>query len=51
MKETMLYLCIIISIYWITYLYFHWKCIRHYAKTTLSEPNPRDVICLVIKKE
>lgn len=49
MKETMLYIGILLLILYITYLYFHWRCLRQYAKVTLSEPNPNNVICLVVK--
>lgn len=49
MKETMLYIPLLLLILYIMYLYFHWRGIRHYAKVTLNHPSPYDVICLVVK--
>lgn len=49
MKETMLYVGILLLILYITYLYFNWRCMRIYAKVMLSDQSPDDVICLVVK--
>jgi len=50
MKETLLYISITILWLLIMYLYFYWKSLKYFAKTMLSEPNPNNIICLVIKK-
>ena len=47
MNET-IHIGIILLFLYITYLYFSWICVRHYAKTVLSESNLNDVICFIV---
>ena len=49
MKETVLYIGLILLGLYFTYLYFTWKMLRIYAKTILSEHNPNNIICLIVK--
>ena len=51
MNNEVLRIVIIVFIFWMTFLYFYWKGLKHYIKLTLSFPGPRDVICLVSKKD
>jgi len=51
MKETMLYISITLLGLYIIYLYFHFKILKCYAKAMLKEPNPNDIICLIVKGE
>ena len=49
MKETVLVIGLILLSLYFTYLYFSWKCIRVYAKSVLSEPDPNNIFYLIIE--
>ena len=51
MNESLLIIGVTLLALFITYLFFSFRCMKYYAKTMLSKPDPNDVICLVVKND